>query len=110
MLILLPPSEGKTAAAKGHPFELQELQFPELNPAREEVLTRPGPHQRAVRTRWRSWASALRWRTEVERNTRLHAEPAAPAHSVVFRRAVRRPGLPDPDRRRSSAKRTPPSW
>ena len=32
-------------------------------------------------------------RADVERNTRLHAEPAAPAHQVYSGRPVRRPGL-----------------
>lgn len=38
MLILLPPSEGKTAAAKGPALKLKGLSFPQLNPIREKVL------------------------------------------------------------------------
>lgn len=38
MLILLPPSEGKTAAVRGKALELADLSFPELTGARTEVL------------------------------------------------------------------------
>jgi hypothetical protein len=38
VLVLLPPSEGKTAARRGRPLDLDALSFPELTPAREIVL------------------------------------------------------------------------
>ena len=38
MLILLPPSEGKSAPRRGKPLELGALSHPELTPARERVL------------------------------------------------------------------------
>ena len=38
MLLLLPPSEGKSAPARGRPLELGSLSSPELTAAREEVL------------------------------------------------------------------------
>ena len=38
MLILLPPSEGKTAPRRGKPLDLASLAFPGLTPARERVL------------------------------------------------------------------------
>ena len=38
MLILLPPSEGKTAARRGKPLDLAALDFAALTPARERVL------------------------------------------------------------------------
>ncbi|CAB4721811.1 MAG: peroxide stress protein YaaA [Actinobacteria bacterium] len=38
MLILLPPSEGKTAPRRGKPLDLAALSFPTLTPAREQVL------------------------------------------------------------------------
>lgn len=81
MLILLPPSEGKTAAAKGHPFDLAELSFDGLTEARQEVLAalaRVSAHPEAL-ARLGVGASLAE---EVERNTRLHAEPSAPAHAV----------------------------
>ncbi|WP_320671280.1 YaaA family protein [Patulibacter defluvii] len=38
MLLLLPPSEGKTAPARGRPVDLQQLSFPELNPVRRRAI------------------------------------------------------------------------
>jgi len=38
MLILLPPSEGKSAPGRGRPLELKTLSQPLLTPARERVL------------------------------------------------------------------------
>ena len=38
VLILLPPSEGKSAPRRGKPLELGALSHPELTPARERVL------------------------------------------------------------------------
>jgi cytoplasmic iron level regulating protein YaaA (DUF328/UPF0246 family) len=38
VLILLPPSEGKTAPRRGKPLDLSTLSFPELEPHRAEVL------------------------------------------------------------------------
>ena len=81
MLILLPPSEGKTAAAAGEPFDPNELHFPGLAGARQEVL--------AALARVSSSPEALAHlgvgaslAAEVQRNTRLQDEPSAPAHSI----------------------------
>jgi len=38
VLILLPPSEGKTAAVRGNPLALDDLRLPVLNPARAKVI------------------------------------------------------------------------
>lgn len=38
MLILLPPSEGKSAPVRGKPLDLDSLTFPELTAARRKVL------------------------------------------------------------------------
>jgi len=38
VLILLPPSEGKTAPRRGKPLDLGALSLPDLTPARERVL------------------------------------------------------------------------
>lgn len=81
MLILLPPSEGKTAASKGQPFELDRLQFPGLSPARREILN--------VLAQVSSRKDALEvlgvgasLAADVHRNTTLATEPAAPAHQI----------------------------
>ncbi|MCZ2403810.1 peroxide stress protein YaaA [Paenarthrobacter sp. Z7-10] len=81
MRILLPPSEGKTAAVKGCPLVLNELSFPELSTARREVIS--------ALQQVSGSADALRQlgvgaslAAEVLRNTRLQSEPAAPAHLI----------------------------
>ncbi len=38
MIVLLPPSEGKTAPRRGRPLDLTTLTLPSLTPARERVL------------------------------------------------------------------------
>ncbi|EHN11873.1 UPF0246 protein YaaA [Patulibacter medicamentivorans] len=38
MLLLLPPSEGKTAPKRGRPVDLDALSFPELAPVRRRVM------------------------------------------------------------------------
>ncbi|MCP6204789.1 hypothetical protein NL465_29225, partial [Klebsiella pneumoniae] len=38
MLILLPPSEGKTAPRRGKPLDLDAITAPGLTPAREAVI------------------------------------------------------------------------
>ncbi|MEI2641760.1 MAG: hypothetical protein V9G10_05360 [Candidatus Nanopelagicales bacterium] len=38
MLILLPPSEGKTAPRRGKPLDVAGLSRPALAPLREQVL------------------------------------------------------------------------
>ena len=38
MLVLLPPSEGKTAARRGKPLDLETLSFPALTATREQLL------------------------------------------------------------------------
>lgn len=81
MLIMLPPSEGKTAPARGREVDLDRLSHPELGEARQSVL---GALMRAsvgdgAATRLGVGASL---QEEVEANTRIHEAPAAPAAQV----------------------------
>ncbi|MDI2033170.1 YaaA family protein [Paenarthrobacter nitroguajacolicus] len=81
MLILLPPSEGKTPARKGPAIDWESLSFPDLNPYRAKVLEALGTvsaHEDALVL----LGVGASLSDDVERNTRLHAEPAAPAHQV----------------------------
>ncbi|MFF2296659.1 YaaA family protein [Arthrobacter sp. NPDC058127] len=81
MLILLPPSEGKTPAEKGSAVEWESLSFPDLNSYRAKVLDALGlvsAHEDALAL----LGVGASLKDDVERNTRLHAEPAAPAHQV----------------------------
>ena len=81
MLILLPPSEGKTPAVTGPGFDPDQLHFPELNDARKQVLAAlaeasAGEDAHSVLGVGASLAA------EVRRNTALHGEPCAPAHRI----------------------------
>ncbi|MBF4995450.1 peroxide stress protein YaaA [Arthrobacter gandavensis] len=81
MLILLPPSEGKTRPAAGPALNTDSLHFPELAAARKEVLAAlaeasAAPDAHAVLGVGTSLAEELR------RNTILESEPCAPAHRV----------------------------
>ncbi|MCU1511155.1 MAG: peroxide stress protein YaaA [Arthrobacter sp.] len=81
MLILLPPSEGKTPAVGGDAVDWASLSFPGLNSYRAKVLEALGTvsaHKDALAL----LGVGASLRADVERNTRLHAEPAAPAHQV----------------------------
>lgn len=79
-MILLPPSEGKTAPAVGDPVDLDELVFPSLNKTRERLL--------GVLSRL-TFPRALKYldispglQEEAERNLTLRTAPAAPAREV----------------------------
>jgi cytoplasmic iron level regulating protein YaaA (DUF328/UPF0246 family) len=81
VLILLPPSEGKTPATCGDAVDPGTLSFPGLNTYRAKVLEALGTvsaHQDALAL----LGVGASLQADVERNTRLHAEPAAPAHQV----------------------------
>lgn len=81
MLILLPPSEGKTPAAGGAALDWDSLAFPGLNARRAEILEALGTvsaHEDALAL----LGVGASLRDDVVRNTRLHAEPAAPAHRI----------------------------
>jgi cytoplasmic iron level regulating protein YaaA (DUF328/UPF0246 family) len=81
VLILLPPSEGKTQRRRGGPLDLDRLSFPDLTPMRQAVLDeaavvsgRPDAH-----TVLQVSPNLVE---EVSRNTRLRVAPSAPAGSV----------------------------
>lgn len=81
MLILLPPSEGKTRPETGPVLDPDALHFPELSVARKEVLAAlmeisAAPDAHAVLGAGASLAA------EVQRNTVLESEPCAPAHRI----------------------------
>ncbi len=81
MLILLPPSEGKTPARRGRALDLGSLSFPQLADQRAAVVDAVGaastePDAHAV------LGVNPNLVTEMERNTRLRTAPTAPAVSV----------------------------
>ncbi|MBF9135042.1 peroxide stress protein YaaA, partial [Plantactinospora sp. S1510] len=84
MLILLPPSEGKTAPRSGRPVNLDSLTRPALTPGRERVmdalvdLCSGGDRERA---RGVLGLGPLQ-DEELDRNAALRTAPAGPAAKV----------------------------
>lgn len=83
MIVLLPPSEGKSAPATGDSLELAALANPALNPAREQVLdslvrmcTRTPHKAREV------LGLSVNQRDEVTSNAGLRSAPTAPAWQI----------------------------
>lgn len=81
MLILLPPSEGKTPAITGSAFDPDKLHFPGLTDARKQVLAALADASSADDAHGVLGVGPS-LAAEVRRNTVLHAEPCAPAHSI----------------------------
>jgi cytoplasmic iron level regulating protein YaaA (DUF328/UPF0246 family) len=83
VLILLPPSEGKTAPGDGAPVDLDALSSPELTGDRVDLLAalvrlcRTAPEQAATALGLGPTQAA-----DVERNAMLPHAPAAPAREV----------------------------
>src|SRR4051794_14453814 len=81
MLVLLPPSEGKTAPLEGEPVDLTALAFPSLTKTRERLLNalaRLGSGPRALVALGISPGLV----DEAARNAVLREAPAAPASTV----------------------------
>jgi hypothetical protein len=81
VLVLLPPSEGKSPPVRGPALDLSRLSLPELTATRAAVL------QALVTVSGRPGGAAALGvpatrAPEVELNTRLRQEPTAPAGSV----------------------------
>ncbi|WP_250008558.1 peroxide stress protein YaaA [Actinoplanes sp. M2I2] len=101
MLILLPPSEGKTAATVGDPLDHPSLWLPGLATARKRVLTRlvamsKRTSARAVADSLATLGLSAGQRDEITRNAELLTAPAAPAASIysgVLYEALDLPGL-----------------
>ncbi|GAB2603115.1 UPF0246 protein [Paractinoplanes abujensis] len=87
MLILLPPSEGKTPAASGDPVDPATLWLPALTTARKRVLSRLVTMSKRTSARARADSLAVLGLSpgqtdEVTRNASLLTAPAAPAVTV----------------------------
>ncbi len=81
MLILLPPSEGKTTPRRGRSLDLGTLSFPELTPLRESVV------QTVARVSGEPDAAAVldvspNLVADIEGNTRLQTAPTATASHI----------------------------
>ena len=78
MLILLPPSEGKSTRSRGRPISLDSLSSPQLNPLRERVI------DSLARVSGQPDAAAVlkvsaNLTDEIARNVRALSAPALPA-------------------------------
>ena len=80
MLVLLPPSEGKTAPVTGAPVDLGALAFPGLTKTRERLLDVLARLSLPRALKYLDVSAGLA--AEAERNLTLRAAPAAPAHEV----------------------------
>jgi len=108
VLILLPPSEGKSAPRRGKPLDLPGLSFPTLTDARAEVLDAlvglcTGDREKAVATLGIGHTLAA----EVERNASLRTAATTRADHVytgVLYEALDLPSL------QGAAKRRATSW
>ena len=81
MLILLPPSEGKTRPQAGATLNPDALHFPELASARKEVLAAL-MEVSAASDAHEVLGVGASLAAEVQRNTVLESEPCAPAHRI----------------------------
>jgi cytoplasmic iron level regulating protein YaaA (DUF328/UPF0246 family) len=111
VLILLPPSEGKYAPARGAALDLDRLSFPSLTPARRTMLDalvrlcRAGevPLEEAIR----ALGVGPTLSDEVARNARLPQAPTARADRVytgVLYEALDLPRLSPAAKRRASSR------
>ena len=83
MLILLPPSEGKSAPAAGAPLDLTTLSLPSLTDARAAVLDALVDLCRTDPVKAASSLKVPKTQAElVQRNAGLREAPAAPAREV----------------------------
>ena len=110
MLILLPPSEGKTAPPRGKPLDLGSLSLPSLHGARAEVLDALVALCSGEAGTSDPAATLGLGRTqagEVGRNARLREAPTARADQVysgVLYEALDLPSLDGTARRRASTR------
>ncbi|MEV0800864.1 peroxide stress protein YaaA [Kribbella sp. NPDC050281] len=81
MLILLPPSEGKTGRSRGRAVDFSTLSFPELNPVREQVLETLAKVS-ASSDAYDVLDVGASLQGEVDRNTRWRTEPAVPVSEL----------------------------
>jgi hypothetical protein len=87
VLILLPPSEGKAAAAGGAPVQLADLWLPALAPARRRVVSRLAAmcrrgSARGVAASLATLGLTAGQRDDLARNAALAEAPAAEARTV----------------------------
>jgi uncharacterized protein len=96
VLILLPPSEGKTAPESGAPVDLDALAYPQLARQRERLLrVVAGVSGTAPRRALERLGLSAGQAGELERNRALATAPAAPAAEVYTGVLFERLRLPE---------------
>lgn len=106
MLILLPPSEGKTAPRRGRPLDLESLGFPQLYGARADVLDALVTLCTADEHAATTLGLGRTQEAEVGRNAELRSAPTARADQVysgVLYEALDLTSLTGPARRRATS-------
>ena len=108
MLILLPPSEGKTPPRRGKPLDLDSLAFPGLTPHRAEVLAAVTSlcTSEPVDVAAKVLGLGSTQVADVERDARLADAPTARADTVysgVLYEALDLPSLDAASRRRATS-------
>ncbi len=81
MLVLLPPSEGKSPARRGRPLDLASLSWPELTATRHHVIDAVATTSQAPGA-FEILGVPTTLADEVARNTQLRRAPTAPAGAV----------------------------
>ena len=112
MIVLLPPSEGKSAPRRGKPLDLADLSLPSLHQARAEVLGAlvalcSGGTPDAVAEAAEVLGLGPTQADEVRRNARLAGSPTARADQVysgVLYEALDLPSLDSAARRRATGR------
>ncbi|HET7691227.1 MAG TPA: peroxide stress protein YaaA [Nocardioidaceae bacterium] len=115
MLILLPPSEGKTAPKRGFPVQLDALSFPELSEHRAEMVGAlvslcttdglPLESEAARHVAERALGLGSTQSAEIDKNARLRSAPTARAdrvYSGVLYEALDLPSLEGAAKRRAT--------
>jgi cytoplasmic iron level regulating protein YaaA (DUF328/UPF0246 family) len=83
VLILLPPSEGKTAPARGPSLSMKSVDFAEFNPVREHILDALIKVSKGPRSRARTILGVSeRLDHEIDRNVEARQAPCAPAGEI----------------------------
>ena len=104
MVIVLPPSEGKSARSRGRAVDFSTLSFPQLNPVREQVLETLAKVS-ASADAYDVLGVGESLQPEVDRNTRWRTEPAVPVselYSGVLYDALGYATLPAGSKRRAA--------
>ena len=82
MLVLLPPSEGKSAPAKGPRLALETLSFTALTPTRNEILQRLEKLCQSPAKARSVLGLGPTQDEEITRNTKLRTSPTGPAIEI----------------------------